>query len=1232
MARHLDPGARVRHACLAVALVAATMAAVSATPVGASAVSGDKLVVVDVAGAGSDSLSGVSLRTLFTTDNAGNNVASVGLPTADGGGQKAITLSGGSDGNGALSLSDDKNYISLAGFNRAPGPVSFTHTVKGTAGNPAPVTETITKPKDTYASEIRRGFAKVSSTGGTPNISTVGFSDNTLSSSAPRQAFGISGDIYLTGNGNGETADSTYNSGTGVWTSQPKNTTDGGVIKVASDGSAKVNISCPGTTAPCSVKQSNARQLALVGNQGAPKLYMDSEKGGVRGIGDWATGLPTSVGNVSQRVTITTDTANDVPVPIAMNLLNVDGTTGADVAYVYIEKYLSIVNPEIRKYKSTDQGATWTAAGAKSGTYPFFTTRFNSADNKVEFFATKGSAGGSVVSFQDTAPTGSGDFSAETTIATAKTDHAFRGIAFAPTDWDPGTVSTAITTEDDTVGGTLGDSDNPTGKLTVSDTDTDLADLSVSATSSKPSVIPDSGITITGAGETRTASFEPTGVGRADITFTVDDQDGHTATTTVKYAASAAPTSASGRYFYQSSDLSSAIDVGDGYVLAESSEDNALRLYRHGKTGRPVKTFDFSGSSGIGSTNADLESMARVNDTLYVLGSHGNNSSGDAKPARRVLFTAAIGGSGADTTLTYLGKDTTLWDKLRTWDQANNNRLGFAAGQAPGVPANDSNGFNIEGFELAPGSATSGYLGFRAPLVSYEGKPSAVIVPVKNLSPLMTGTLSFDDPIYLDLGGRTIREVRKNGQDEYLISASTFSAGNPQWALFAWNGKPDGKPILVADLPSPDPHRTGSWESIVSVPNPLAAGGTVSLITDSGDTTFYGDVISGTEESKGLRKSYVDEFTVNSFTAYPDSPANVTATPGPGSIDVGWDEVTGATSYLVKVKTGTTVTSKSVDAPATSTTISGLSSASTYSTSVSAVNGSGTSDPTAGPDVTPQAPPFAPPSNLSSPSHTASSVALAWAKVSGASGYVLSKRIGSGPANTIQVGDVSSASFTNLSASTEYTFDIRAVKADGTQSPASEPLNVTTSAAPADRPTDVHWTSRTSSAVTIAWTKKSGSAKYKIRYFPEGTKTYTYLTVGNVSSAEVKGLSRGKSYVFKVAAISSSGTVSPYSTPNLIASTSNLLKPTNFVKTSRTATTITLTWTRAAGAEGYRVAYGIGTGARTYVDVGGGDTETVTITGLTAGKQYTLAIASTELSGTSRSSYTPRISVTTAAS
>ncbi len=1110
---------RARHALVSLALVAGTMAAVAA-PQGASAVDPDQLVVVDVDGTTSN-LSPVSLKTV-NVDGSKSFAKPVNLPaTGDG----AFTLAGSSNGNGALARSSDGNSLVIGGYNHAEGVTGQTDTTYG-ADCSIQKTTTPTKPKDTltttlatepacvatktftWGPAVQRSVARISSNATVDTSTVLG---TALNKAHPR---GVATD----------TGSSFYVSGNNA-------AADTGVFSVALGGGTRTGIA--GQVNGAGADQKNTRGVQIAGGD----LYTVSEKTTLAGLGKIGSGLPSSKSAIT-RLGAAISTA-DLPVPTGMVLLNAsDAIAGIDTAYVALDSNDDDINDEIRKY--TSDGSTWSANGTKStAAFTFLTGRVSGGT--VELFATT-SSGDKLVKFNDTGAAGAASFGPESTVATAAAGHAFRGLAFAPTSWDPGTVATDAPTAsvaNSKVGGTLGDANNPGTTLTLADTDTDPADLTVEAHSSNTTVIPDSAIEVTGSGLERAVSFTPSAVGRAEITFTVTDDHDGVGTAKVTYGASAAPASASGRYLYDSSDLSSAVDVGDGYAIAVSSEDNKVRLYKKSESNRPVKEFDFEGD--IGGTNADLESMARANDTLYVLGSHGNSSSdGSLKPARDVMFTAAIAGSGADTTLTFVSKRNGLREVIKAWDVSHGSTLGFTAGQADGKKANDPDGFNIEGFELAPGSTTTGYLAFRAPIKS--GK--AILVPITNLSPLLTGTPEFGEPVFLDLGGRTIREIRKNSDDEYLISAQAGSA-SPEWKLFAWDGNPNHKAVGVKDLPNPDQNRTGAWESIVSVPHPLTAGGSTTLITDSGDTTYYGDATPGADESKGLRKSYIDEFTTSSFTDYPDA--------------------------------------------------------------------------------------FVAPDDLSSPSKTSTSVSLAWTKVPDATSYILGKTKSGGVRSTKNVGDVSTGKFSGLSPSSEYTFDITAVKAGNIESAPSAPLTVTTAAAPTDRPTNVHMTSRTATGLTIAWTKKPGATKYKVNYVLSTGGTAKTLTVGDVDTASITGLTRGKAYNVKVLAIESNATESPYSTPILTVSTSNLLPPTNFAKKSNQYTNrISVKWTKAVGAEGYRIFYGIGSGPRTKVEVSGGTTESKTITGLQPNTTYTFDIASLEDGGTSRSDYTtPRISIKT---
>jgi hypothetical protein len=1179
---------RARHALVSLALVGSTLAAVAIAPQSASADASDQVVVVDVpVGSGSD-LASASLKT-FHVDGTKSFTKTVALPTADDTGVNAFALGGDTTGNGSLSLSGNGSYLAIAGYHHVPGPTGQTKS--GTA----------VKPKDTKTATssdgpgVQRMVARIGNDGAVNTSTLLGTS---LSGSAPRGVYTDTGStFYLSGNGG---------------------TTDTGIFTQPFGGGASTAIA-GSVSGAATGDQKNTRNIAVAGGN----LYTISEKTNLAGLGQVGSGLPTTKSPITRLGSVVS--TSDKPVPSTTVLFDTSsGVAGVDTAYVSVDIDDDGTNDEIRKY--VNDGTTWNAAGAKTGDYPFITGR--KVGGNVELFAAKGSGtGNSLVKFTDSTPTATGTYSSDTEIAKADPDHAFRGVALPPTGWNPGTISSdapTISTSNNSAGSTIGDAHNAGIDLTLADDDTDPADLTVTATSSNTTVLPVANIHISGTGLQRSVTFEPsTTVGRSTVSFTVkDDADNQDTSSPLSYGLSAAPASASGRYLYESSDVSAAVDVGSGYLLAGAA-DGTLRLYKGSESGRPVKEFDLS--ADLGTDGPDIEAMTRVNDTLYVFGSHSNKKNGDLDPERSIVFTAAITGSGASTDVAFLAKRTDLRDALKAWDVSKGNALGFAAGQAAGKDPKASDGFNIEGFELAPGSTTTGYIAFRSPVVG--GK--AVIVPWTNVGPLLGGTPTFGDAIKLDLGGRSIRDIRKNGDDQYLISAQG-DGQSPEWKLFAWNGNGDTTPIGVVSLPTPDDHRTGVWESIVSVPSDLPAGKSVTVAADSGNTTYYGDTTQGTDEKKGLSKSYIDEFTTSSYTDFPAAAANVVATPTAGGVDLAWDAGARASSYHVVLKFGTSTIEKDVSS-GTTTTINGLSSSTSYTPSVQSVNGSGKSDPVEGSSFSPLAVPFNAPSDLHSTSTTSSSVSLAWTKVAGATDYIVSQGKGADPRTSKHVGDVSSTSFTGLSAGTAYTYDITAVKADSTTSAASTPrVTASTTTAPvADRPRNLHLSSRTATALTIAWTKKPGAPKYKVRYAPAAGGKNLYLNVGDVSSAQITGLSRGVSYKVQVTAVESNGTQSPYSSV-LTASTSNLLPPSGLKMKSRTKTTITLTWTKASGAEGYRIYYGIGSGTRTKVEVTGNGTVTKQITGLKSNTTYTIDIASLEDGGTSRSSYsTPRISVKT---
>ncbi|WP_229848152.1 hypothetical protein [Streptomyces melanogenes] len=391
--------------------------------------------------------------------------------------------------------------------------------------------------------------------------------------------------------------------------------------------------------------------------------------------------------------------------------------------------------------------------------------------------------------------------------------------------------------------GAVGGTGDPVVTVTVGQSGADASALTVAASASTKSSVAGTGdVTVTGTGATRQVSVAAHGRGYTDLTLKLTGLGGKSVTKTLHYAASAAVQyAADTRYFTGSSDASAAVDVGGGYVVVADDESNTLRLYNRSASGAPVKTWDFSSQLGV-TKEIDIEGAARVGDTIYWTGSLGNNKDGEYKADRNTVFTTTVTGSGAGTQLALGRSYKKLRDDLVAWDRANGDRYGFAAGTAAGQAPKQVDGFNVEGLEFAPGSATTAYVGFRAPLVPPANGGKALIVPVTNFDKVLASGAKavVGSPIELDLGGLSIRDIRKNAADQYLIVAGSWAAddNSDPYALYSWDGVAAHVPVKLRDLPTTDP---GGWEAVVDVPDLSVPGARAQLITDDGSADLYGD-------------------------------------------------------------------------------------------------------------------------------------------------------------------------------------------------------------------------------------------------------------------------------------------------------------------------------------------------------------------------------------------------------
>ncbi|GAB4034991.1 putative Ig domain-containing protein [Spirosoma gilvum] len=500
-----------------------------------------------------------------------------------------------------------------------------------------------------------------------------------------------------------------------------------------------------------------------------------------------------------------------------------------------------------------------------------------------------------------------GVHSATITHAATSTDPAYNGLVVNPvsvtiTDNDvavgvPPTIVVAATTtaylNGSAISGVIDDPTDPARTLgidfTLDDPDTPVASLTLTASSNNASVVSNANLALTGSGASRNLKITPTGVGYATIMATVSDGSS-IASYTISYAASAAST-ASSRFHTGTSDASTAQAIDATYMLVGDDDNQVLRLYNRHNSGLPIAGFDYTTSLGLTDLSGgiprqvNIEASVRIGNRIYWLGSHNNASSGAARPNRNRLFATDMSGSGASTVLSYVGRYDGLKTDLINWDLNNihglgANYFGLQASAADGVDPEAAGGvgFGLEGLTVAP-DGTTGYLAFRAPIEPTSNRTKALIIPVTNFTSLVSdnptaGPATFGAPILLDLGGRGIREIKGNGNGQYLIVAgpSGNAGADPNaFKLFTWTGNPaDPARQCSADLSGLSGGGGSSIESIVELPATLDATSSIQFLMDNGNQVYYSDGTAAKDLAQANFKKFRSDFATLGSIQAPD--------------------------------------------------------------------------------------------------------------------------------------------------------------------------------------------------------------------------------------------------------------------------------------------------------------------------------------------------------------------------
>ncbi|MBV9096438.1 MAG: fibronectin type III domain-containing protein, partial [Frankiaceae bacterium] len=444
-----------------------------------------------------------------------------------------------------------------------------------------------------------------------------------------------------------------------------------------------------------------------------------------------------------------------------------------------------------------------------------------------------------------------------------------------------------------------------------------------------------------------------------------------------------------------------------------------------------------------------------------------------------------------------------------------------------------------------------------------------------------------------------------------------------------------------------DQQATVSWTAAANNGAALTANSVTTYNSDGSvlaTTTLAGSAVTYTATGLTNGNSYYFKIgatnsvgagatsTSNTVTpaGVPSAPTSVSATRGDHQLGVAWSgaggngsTITGFTITTTRTSDNTVVSTMSAGASATSATVTGLTNGVAYTVAVAASNDVGIGPSTASTSVTPAGLPTAP-SNVAAARGDGQSV-VTWTAAnpngSALSGQTVTVTGSDNSQRTFTIAaDLTSITVTGLTNGVSYTVAITATNAVGTSAPGTS--NSVVPAGVPFAPASVT-VSRGDSQVGVSWSTADGNGTaitgytVKTAKVSDGSVVSTINTAANATSATVTGLTNGTAYTVSVAASNTVG-IGAATTSSQVTPAGLPTAPSNVVA-ARGDGQSNVTWTAAnpngSALSGQTVTVtGSDDSHRTFTI--GAALTTLTVTGLTNGVTYTIAITATNDVGT----------------